>query len=102
MLELLVLDDENPRSLAWVSKSLRARLAKLTNTEKNQSNELIAKVPNFSKYTLEQLSTFDLNDKFSTLSICLEECANSSWSISDELSARYFNLVHKNDYRVQL
>ena len=102
LLELLVLDDENPRSLAWVSKSLRARLAKLTNSDKEQPNELISKVPNFSQYSLTKLSALDVNGIFTELNCCLEECANASWNISDELSARYFNLVHKNDYRVQI
>ncbi len=52
LISLLVMDDENPRSLAWVSKALRARLSKLAGTERNNPDELTRSVINLMDYDL--------------------------------------------------
>ena len=102
LVSLLVLDDENPRSLAWVSKSLRARLSKLAGTERNNPDELTRSVTNLQDFDLFKLSSVDEFGNFSELRGCLQAVSQSAWNISDEISARYFNLVHKNEYSVQL
>lgn len=99
---LLVLDDENPRSLAWVSKALRARLAKLAGTERDNPDELTRSVFNLSTLDLLELSSVDEAGNFSELRHCLQTVSQSAWNVSDEISARYFNLIHKNEYSVQL
>lgn len=100
LISLLVLDDENPRSLAWVTKALRARLAKLAGTERNQPDELTKTVTSLEDHTLDSLCKSD-NQYFYNLRQCLLNCAQSAWNVSDEISARYFNLVHQNEYSVQ-
>lgn len=102
LIELLVLDDENPRSLAWVSKALRARLSKLAGTERNQPDELTRSVTNLQDYTLGSLCSRDDFGVLTNLRNCFNNCSHSAWSVSDEISARYFNLVHEIDYRVQI
>jgi uncharacterized alpha-E superfamily protein len=102
LLSLLVLDDENPRSLAWVSKALRARLSKLAGTERNNPDELTRSVTNLQDYDLLNLSSADGFGNFSDLRRCLLSVSNSAWNVSDEISARYFNLIHTNEYSVQL
>jgi uncharacterized alpha-E superfamily protein len=101
LIELLVLDDENPRSLAWVSKALRARLSKLAGTERNQPDELTRSVTSLQDYSLENLCLRDASGALYNLGNCLSNCSHSAWSVSDEISARYFNLIHEIDYRVQ-
>lgn len=102
LVSLLVLDDENPRSLAWVSKSLRARLSKLAGTKRNNPDELTRSVTNPQDFDLFKLSSVDEFGNFSELRACLQGVSQSAWNVSDEISARYFNLVHKNEYSVQL
>ncbi len=102
LIELLVLDDENPRSLAWVSKALRARLSKLAGTGRDQPDELTRSVTNLQGYSLESLCIRDASGALNNLRNCFSNCSNSAWSVSDDISARYFNLVHEIDYRVQL
>jgi uncharacterized circularly permuted ATP-grasp superfamily protein/uncharacterized alpha-E superfamily protein len=102
LISLLVLDDENPRSLAWVSKALRARLSKLAGTQRDNPNELTLSVVNLNDFDLLRLSSVDSYGNFSSLINCLQAVSYSAWNVSDEISARYFNLVHKNEYSVQL
>lgn len=102
LISLLVLDDENPRSLAWVSKALCARLSKLAGTERNNPDELTRSVAQPQEYDLYNLSCTDAFGNFANLRNCLSAVSQSAWHVSDEISARYFNLIHKNDYSVQL
>jgi uncharacterized alpha-E superfamily protein len=102
LIELLILDDENPRSLAWVSKALRARLSKLAGTERDQPDELTRSVTNLQNHSLKSLCVWDDSGSLTNLRNCLSNCSHSAWSVSDDISARYFNLIHEIDYRVQL
>ena len=102
LLSLLVMDDENPRSLAWVSKALRARLSKLAGTERNNPDELARSVTNLLDYDLYKISTADASGNFTDLRYCLAQVSQSAWSVSDEISARYFNLIKANAYSVQI
>jgi uncharacterized alpha-E superfamily protein len=102
LISLLVMDDENPRSLAWVSKALRARLSKLAGTERNNPDELTRSVINLLDYDLYALSTPDGFGNLSNLRNCLGNCSQSAWNVSDEISARYFNLIHSNEYSIQM
>ena len=101
LISLLVLDDENPRSLAWVTKALKARLSKLAGTERNNPDKLTRSVANLSDYELEQLCMADRFGEFNNLRYCLQNVSNSAWNVSDEISARYFNLIHQNEYVIQ-
>ncbi len=101
LVDLLVLDDENPRSLAWVSKALRSRLSKLAGTERNHPDELTRSVTNLQDYSLNMLITVNQNGNLQNLRNCLANCSQAAWNVSDEISARYFNLIHSNKYRVQ-
>lgn len=102
LVSLLVLDDENPRSLAWVSKALRARLSKLAGTERNNPDELTRSVTNLQDYDLLSLSLADSLGNFTELRRCLLNVSQSAWNVSDEISARYFNLIRTNEYSIQI
>lgn len=102
LLSLLVMDDENPRSLAWVSKALRARLSKLAGTDREHPDDLTRSVKNFQDYDINVLSEMDHSGNFYELRSCLQNCSQTAWRVSDEISARYFNLIHHNEYSVQI
>ena len=101
LISLLVLDDENPRSLAWVSKALRARLSKLAGTERNNPDQLTRSVTNLQDYDLYKLSSVDGYGNFYELRNCLYVTSQSAWNVSDAIGARYFTLIHANEYSVQ-
>jgi uncharacterized circularly permuted ATP-grasp superfamily protein/uncharacterized alpha-E superfamily protein len=102
LMSLLVMDDENPRSLAWVSKALRARLSKLAGTERNNPDQLTRSVTNLQDYDLYEISTADAAGNFTNLRNCLAQVSQSAWNVSDEISARYFNLIKTSEYSVQI
>ncbi len=101
LVDLLVMDDENPRSLAWVSKALRSRLSKLAGTERDAPDELTRSVTNLQDYSLDLLIAVNANNDLQNLRSCLANCSQAAWNVSDEISARYFNLIHHNEYSVQ-
>lgn len=97
LLDLLVIDRENPRSLAWVARSLRARLAKL---EHVPPDELTGwDVPAPGDWDLAALSTPDAQGQLSALLTQLAACPQTATQISDTISARYFS--HTRDYSVE-
>ncbi len=97
LLDLLVIDRENPRSLAWVARSLRARLAKLEHTPLGELTGW--EVPAPGDWDLAALSAPDAQGQLATLLSHLAACPQAAWQISDTISARYFS--HTRDYSVE-
>jgi len=95
LLNLLVQDDENPRSLAWVTRTLRGRLSKLANTPMGQADALARLVPNFQDADLVALCTASDAGVYANLRACLTHCTEAAWQVSDAISAHYFN--HTDD-----
>lgn len=93
LLELLVFNTENPRSIAWISRKLRNRLAKLTNSETRVENShvdvLVHLVPHVKEVAFE-----DLLD-------CVKDCIRQAWTISDEITGRYFTHIKNSAYKIQ-
>ena len=93
LLELLVFNTENPRSIAWISRKLRNRLAKLTNSETRVENShvdvLVHLVPDVKEVAFE-----DLLD-------CVKDCIRQAWTISDEITGRYFTHIKNSAYKIQ-
>ena len=98
LIDLLVLDRDNPRSLAWVAHTLRGRLAKLAGSEPNELSELSLRVPDPKTWDLAQLCTFgdDGLDNSSNvqnmiaLRELLDACVHTSFDVSEIISATYF------------
>ena len=99
LLDLLVLDSDNPRSLAWVARSLRSRLGKLTGTEPHESDALVQSVPDLSSWDLAALAATDDNGVLTHLRQRLAQCTSVVWQVSDLISARYFS--HTREHSVQ-
>jgi uncharacterized alpha-E superfamily protein len=90
LLDLLVLDRDNPRSLGWVAQTLRGRLAKLAGSAPDQLSELALRVPDPGSWVLEQMCETDAEGTHALLGTLLAECIACAYEVSDEISATYF------------
>ena len=87
LLDLLVLDRDNPRSLAWVAQTLRGRLAKLAGSAPDQLCALSLRVPDPAAWNLTQLCE---DPDFFALTDLLLQCTGAAFEVSNEISTTYF------------
>jgi uncharacterized alpha-E superfamily protein len=97
LLSLLVLDAENPRALAWVTRSLRARINKLADAPRGEPDALAAQVPDLGLHQAEALSASHESKGLESLSDLLQACTQCAWDVSDALTARYFSHSETTD-----
>jgi uncharacterized circularly permuted ATP-grasp superfamily protein/uncharacterized alpha-E superfamily protein len=104
LIDLLVLDRDNPRSIAWVAHTLRGRLAKLAGCEAQQLSELALRVPNPNVWGLAQLCGLQVDlatpasepahaeaaDRYQLLNSVLTQCVEAAFEVSDDISTTYF------------
>ena len=103
LIDLLVLDRDNPRSLAWVTHTLRGRLAKLAGSEPTELSALSQRVPDPTAWRLVQLceaqaltdesdnkNSADEPGYFFALNDLLLQCSAASLHVSDAISTTYF------------
>ncbi|WP_027477130.1 circularly permuted type 2 ATP-grasp protein [Curvibacter gracilis] len=104
LLDLLVMDRDNPRSLAWVAQTLRGRLARLAGSAPGQLSTLSLLIPNPDIWSLEQLCSeeahLEPSDTQPPLAELLALCTSAAYNISDEISAQYF--THSGEARQSL
>jgi uncharacterized circularly permuted ATP-grasp superfamily protein/uncharacterized alpha-E superfamily protein len=96
LIDLLVSDPENPRSLAWVATSLRKRLQVMFRDQHAAEQEERMRgsfIPDLSD--VRQLIVKD--DQADGLSHLLEQARAASWRVSDLVGARYFSHIHETD-----
>ena len=99
LLDLLVLDRDNPRSLGWVVKTLRGRLAKLSNNAPVDLPDLTATLTDPGQWLIEDLWRESANSNLdahrqrqSTHFTCLmDQLSQSALALSDAISRRYFS-----------
>ena len=98
LVDLLVLDRDNPRSLAWVAHTLRGRLAKLAGSEPNELSELSLRVPNPGAWDLTALCVFGDHGLDTSTNVqnlialrnLLQQCGDAAFDVSEVISATYF------------
>ena len=103
LIDLLVIDRDNPRSVSWVAHTLRGRLAKLAGSEPTELSALSLRVPNPNAWGLAQLCerapdlatpapvTADSTPpRFDLLKDVLYQCTRAANEVSEEISATYF------------
>ncbi len=101
LVDLLVLNRDNPRSLAWVAHTLRGRLAKLAGSEPNELSPMSLQVPDPARWSLARLCTSQPALEAATeadgvptawphLLEVLEACGNAAHAVSELISATYF------------
>ena len=94
LLDLLVCNADNPRSLGWVTQSLRGRLSKLAAHAAGNAPQalspLAASVPNPAGVDLNVLLAAGADGAYPALDALLAQCLDAAWRVSDEIGARYF------------
>jgi uncharacterized circularly permuted ATP-grasp superfamily protein/uncharacterized alpha-E superfamily protein len=95
LLDLVVLDLDNPRSLGWVVQTLRARIEKLTAGTQEYPADLAADLPEPGSWTMAALrdASADLAepDRYALLMQHLRQCSAAALKLSDLISRRYFS-----------
>jgi uncharacterized alpha-E superfamily protein len=89
LLDLLMLDRENPRALGWVAQTLRARLAKLPGDAAGKQ-ELLALAPDPDDWQLPALCAHDSDGHYAWLELTLTQSVDRAKRLSDDISRRYF------------
>lgn len=94
LIHLLVLDVDNPRSLAWVARTMRERLRKLARHDKPWADSICAELPAPDRWTLESLGLGGpMQQAPESLLATLGECSEAARTLSDEISRHLFSHV---------
>jgi uncharacterized circularly permuted ATP-grasp superfamily protein/uncharacterized alpha-E superfamily protein len=95
LIDLLVLDRDNPRALGWVAQTLRGRLAKLAGCAPNELCPLSHCVPDPASWRLEALCDSGQEQRFDALQQLMLACGEAAYRVSEDIGATYFN--HSGD-----
>jgi uncharacterized circularly permuted ATP-grasp superfamily protein/uncharacterized alpha-E superfamily protein len=91
LIDLLVLDRDNPRSLAWVAHTLRGRLAKLAGMGTGVLCPLSLRVPNPDDWDLTNLcEPLPGSTQLPALMTLLLSLGSAAFAVSEEISTTYF------------
>jgi uncharacterized circularly permuted ATP-grasp superfamily protein/uncharacterized alpha-E superfamily protein len=94
LVDLLVLDGDNPRSLAWVTQTLRGRIARLAGSAPGKLSALSHELPDPAGWTLERLCEAGPQARYPALDQLLEACESAAYHVSDAIGIRYFTLTY--------
>ena len=94
LLESLVLDRDNPRSLAWVVHTLRGRLAKLEGDGPLENCILSNMLPNPKRWQLQDILTLDSQHTPAHLLALLEACILGANQAAKAIGEQYFTHTH--------
>ncbi len=94
LLETLLLDQDNPRSIAWVIKTLRGRLAKLSGDAPQDQCTLSLLLPDATQWQLENMMHCDSQDQPVALLALLTQCTNAVPQVAQAIGAQYFTHSH--------
>lgn len=100
LIDLLVLNRDNPRSLAWVAYTLRGRLAKLAGSAPDALCPMSLLVPDPAGWDLRQLASCEPMARSAAetqarvswphLHNLLDQCQRAADAVSDNIGASYF------------
>jgi uncharacterized alpha-E superfamily protein len=90
LLDLLVLDRDNPRSLGWVAQTLRGRLAKLSGSAPGEVPEIALTIPDPQAWAMHVMCECDEHGRHAALEALLQELTDAAYRLSEDVSARYF------------
>ena len=102
LLDLLVLDQDNPRSLGWVLNSLKNRIAKLVTNTTHEGMPPDAALDALLAHDLPQLAGAVRNAARSTDNLQMQavfnQCQSFARTLSDQLSQRYFSHASNSQF----
>ena len=96
MVDLLVLDGDNPRSLAWVTQTLRGRIARLAGSAPGKLTALSYELPDPASWTLEHLCEAKPDSTYPALEELFATCETAAYHVSDAIGTRYFTLTSES------
>ena len=96
MVDLLVLDGDNPRSLAWVTQTLRGRIARLAGSAPGKLTALSYELPDPASWTLEKLCEPGPQAQYAALVQLFDSCGTAAYHVSDAIGTRYFTLTSES------
>jgi uncharacterized alpha-E superfamily protein len=101
LIDLLVLDHDNPRSLNWVAHSLRGRLRKLEGLEDQTDSLMAQRVPDPTHVSLAQLcESSETDGQYLGLNQLLQACMSAAFHTSEDISVTYFTHSGQTNYSV--
>ena len=100
LLHLLVHDTDNPRSLAWVARTMRERFMKLSRRQSAWANEAVIPLPHPEDWPLDLISAPGEGDKYPALIALLTDSAAQAQALSTQISRRLFSHVGSLDRMV--
>jgi uncharacterized circularly permuted ATP-grasp superfamily protein/uncharacterized alpha-E superfamily protein len=89
LLELLLTNADNPRALAWVAHTLRARLARMGSLAEGGTQALAERVPQLAGADLRALCPDGLHTTPALMAL-LQDCRNAARATSDSLNTLFF------------
>lgn len=95
LIDLLVLDADNPRSLAWVAQTLRGRLSKVECGERHELSDLARIIPDVARWPLRELCDPGEDGLYGPLLDRLSACCEAVCKLSDRIGERYFSHVRE-------
>jgi uncharacterized alpha-E superfamily protein len=96
LVDLLVLDGDNPRSLAWVAQTLRGRIARLAGSAPGKLTALSYELPDPAGWTLEALGEPGADGRYAALVRLFGACENAAYHVSNAIGTRYFTLTSES------
>jgi uncharacterized circularly permuted ATP-grasp superfamily protein/uncharacterized alpha-E superfamily protein len=101
LVDLLVIDRDNPRSLGWVMQTLRARLTRLAQSGNAQDAVLALELPDPDTWVLANLSNWQRSAQgersYGELADLLNACQAAGASLSDELTRLHFSHADRSN-----
>lgn len=96
LLDMLVIERDNPRSLAWVLSTLRSRIKKLPSAHHGGAEPLLKSLPDPDSWDLIALSgelSGPAGQQAAYLSLLeiLQSCTQAAYELSDQLGHLYFS-----------
>ncbi|MDH4391089.1 MAG: circularly permuted type 2 ATP-grasp protein [Aquabacterium sp.] len=100
LLHLLAMDTDNPRSLAWVARTMRDRLRKLARHDPIWVQQVTRDLPMPEDWLLARLSRTDERGRHTELIDGLHGCSTAARGLSDQISRHLFAHVESRDRTV--
>ncbi len=100
LLHLLAMDTDNPRSLAWVARTMRERLRKLARHDPIWVNQVTRDLRMPEDWLLARLARADDKGRHTELIDALRQCSAAARGLSDQISRHLFAHVESRDRTV--
>ena len=99
-IDLVINDDENPRSFSWIINHLDNRIKKLNRINPNQPIQFNHPFISSVMPSIETLCEINDENQLSNLYQYIKSIQNSILLLADDINANYFSHIYKSNYRI--